>query len=244
MMAHDGTGEPREVPPAAAQVFGARLPLAVRYVELLASTGITHGLLGPREAPRLWDRHVLNSAVIHPLFGEGATVADVGSGAGLPGIPLAIARPDLTVSLVEPLLRRTRWLEASVSGLGLENVTVVRGRAEALWGSRRFEHVTARAVARIRELARLTLPLLSSGGSLHALKGEQADAELAEDAETLAALGARTWSVTRLGRGLVTPEAVVVSIVVGGEPPVPAALARPRPTSEPRAPGRGRSREG
>lgn len=244
MTGHDSAGGPPQVPPAAAQVFGARLALAHRYVELLGTTGITHGLLGPHEAARLWDRHVLNSAVIHPLFREGATVADVGSGAGLPGIPLAIVRPDLTVSLVEPLLRRTRWLEATLSALGLENVTILHDRAEALWGRQRFEQVTARAVARTRELARLTFPLLSSGGSLHALKGERADVELAEDAVALAALGARSWSVTRHGLGLVTPEAVVVSVVVGREPPVPSARVRARPASMPGARRRARSQRG
>ena len=121
---------------------------------LLADTGISHGLIGPREAPRLWDRHVLNSAVVQPVFAEGARVADIGSGAGLPGIPLAIARPDLRMVLVEPLQRRTIWLTSTIQVLGLTNVEVHRGRAESLWGAERFRHVTARAVARTGELAR------------------------------------------------------------------------------------------
>lgn len=210
-------------PAAAQQLFKERLPLAVRYVELLSTTGISHGLVGPREARRLWERHVLNSAAIQPLFSESARVADVGSGAGLPGIPLAIARSDLAVTLVEPLLRRTTWLEAALCDLGMDNVTVVRARAEALWGSRRFEHVTARAVARTGELARLAVPLLTAHGSLHALKGERADAELVEDAPVLARLGATSWFVSRQGVGLVDPPVVVVSVVVGDEPPVPTS---------------------
>lgn len=193
-------------------MFGARLTLAERYVAFLADTGISHGLMGPREADRLWERHVLNSAVIHPLFDEGAGVADIGSGAGLPGIPLAIARPDLHVTLVEPLARRTSWLDGVVQELGLTSVVVHRGRAESLWGGSRFRHATARAVARTAELARVTLPLLEEGGSLHALKGDRAEQELAEDAAALASMGApRTW-ISRFGAGVVDPESVVLSI--------------------------------
>lgn len=207
-------------PTAARAVFGDRLPVAERYVELLADTGISHGLVGPREAPRLWDRHVLNSAVVQALFGEAADIADIGSGAGLPGIPLAIARPDLHVALVEPLLRRTTWLEAAVDELGLDNVEVYRGRAESLWGARRFGHVTARAVARTAELARLTLPLLEAGGSLHALKGDRAEQELADDGSVLAALGASRMWISRHGAGVVDPETVVLSLEVS----VPVAM--------------------
>ncbi len=164
--------------------------LAEAYVDLLADTGISHGLIGPREAPRLWDRHVLNSAVVHPVFDHDSVVADIGSGAGLPGIPLAIVRPDLRLVLIEPLLRRTVWLTSTVAELGLTNVEVRRGRAESLWGQDRFHHITARAVARTGELARIGLPLLDAGGSLHALKGESAVTELAEDADELRSLGA------------------------------------------------------
>lgn len=205
---------PPPTPVAARDVFGERLPLAEQYVALLADTGISHGLVGPREATRLWDRHVLNCAVVHPLFDEAAEVADIGSGAGLPGIPLAIVRPDLRITLVEPLLRRTTWLEATVDELGLDNVEVHRGRAESLWGTRRFGHVTARAVARAAELARLTLPLLEAHGSLHAIKGGGAEQELAEDEPVLLTLGAlRTW-ISRHGAGVVDPESVVLSLEV------------------------------
>jgi 16S rRNA (guanine527-N7)-methyltransferase len=195
--------------------------LAEAYVARLADTGIAHGLIGPREAPRLWDRHVLNSAVVAPIFDREARVADIGSGAGLPGIPLAIARPDLQLTLVEPLLRRTVWLTAAIDELGLTNVDVHRGRAESLWGLARFRHVTARAVARTGELARLSLPLLEAGGSLHALKGGQGDEELEADAELLRGLGASRWFVSRFGAGIVDPETVVISVEVDTAVPVP-----------------------
>ena len=210
-------------PTVAATVFGPRLDVAEAYVALLADTGISHGLIGPREAPRLWDRHVLNSAVVQPVFAEGARVADIGSGAGLPGLPLAIARPDLRMVLVEPLQRRTIWLTSTIQALGLTNVEVHRGRAESLWGAERFGHVTARAVARTGELARITLPLLAAGGSLQALKGESAASELDEDAALLRSLGASRWSVARFGAGIVDPETVVLSVEVDAMVDVPSA---------------------
>lgn len=205
-------------------MFGSRLALAEAYAARLADTGISHGLIGPAEAPRLWERHVLNSAVVHPGLADGASVADVGSGAGLPGIPLAIVRPDLRVTLVDPLLRRTSWLEETVADLGLDNVRVVRGRAESLWGVERFRHVTARAVARTGELARLTLPLLEAGGSLLALKGENAPAELAEDAQSLGPLGATRWEVVRFGAGVVGTPTVVVVVQVETAVTAPASI--------------------
>lgn len=199
----------------AAAVFGSQLGQAEAYVRLLADTGISHGLIGPREAPRLWDRHVLNSAVVAPLFDVGATVADIGSGAGLPGIPLAIARPDLQLTLVEPLQRRVFWLRATLEELGLTNVTVHHGRAESLWSAGGFTYATARAVAATAELARITLPLLSENGRLHALKGDRAELELTRDQGALAALGAVDWQITRWGAGVVEPETVVLSVMVG-----------------------------
>lgn len=211
-------GSPAAVPstPVEAEVvFGAQLPLAEAYVRRLADTGISHGLIGPREAPRLWDRHVLNSAVVAPLFSAGATVADIGSGAGLPGIPLAIARPDLRVTLVEPLQRRVVWLQAAIDALDLKNVTVRRGRAESLWGATRFTYATARAVAATAELARITLPLLAENGVLHALKGDRAELELTRDQDALTQLGAVDCRITRWGAGLVEPETVVLSVAVG-----------------------------
>lgn len=202
-------------PVQAAGVFGSQLGRAEAYVRLLADTGISHGLIGPREAPRLWDRHVLNSAVVAPLFSAGATVADIGSGAGLPGIPLAIARPDLQLTLVEPLQRRVIWLRGTVEELGLTNVTVHHGRAESLWSTDEFAYATARAVAATAELARITLPLLSENGRLHALKGDRAELELTRDQSALTALGAVDCQITRWGDGVVLPETVVLSVTVG-----------------------------
>ena len=229
---------PPPAPDVATAVFGSRVSLAERYVALLADTGISHGLIGPREGSRLWDRHVLNCAVVHPLFETGADVADLGSGAGLPGIPLAIVRPDLRLTLVEPLLRRTTWLTAAVEELGLANVVVHRGRAESLWGRPRYRHVTARAVARIGELARIGLPLLDAGGSLHALKGTSALAELEEDAEQLRALNASRWRVASFGAGVVTPETIVTTVELDARI-VPGRRAW---GSAPQAPHRGGSR--
>ncbi|MFK4274363.1 16S rRNA (guanine(527)-N(7))-methyltransferase RsmG, partial [Streptomyces milbemycinicus] len=135
-------------PPEARDVFGDRFPEAVRYGELLADVGVTRGLIGPREVPRLWERHLLNCAVLSEVVPERVTVCDVGSGAGLPGIPLALTRPDLQITLLEPLLRRTNFLREVVELLGLDHVTVVRGRAEEVLGKLPPMHVvTARAVA-------------------------------------------------------------------------------------------------
>jgi 16S rRNA (guanine527-N7)-methyltransferase len=185
-------------------VFGLeRLPLAVRYAELLATEGVLRGLIGPREAPRLWDRHLLNCAVLDELVPQGAAVADVGSGAGLPGLVLAIARPDLRVTLVEPLLRRTRFLEEAVVVLGLEGqVEVLRGRAEELGGDRMFAVVTARAVAPLDRLARWCLPLVAPGGELVAMKGASASAEVESAGPALRKLGCRPPVVVELGAGL------------------------------------------
>ncbi len=163
----------------AQDVFGDGYPTAQRYVDILASRGVDWGLIGPREVDRLWPRHVLNSLAIGELIGEGRTVVDVGSGAGLPGIPLAIRRPDLSVTLLEPLLRRANFLTEVVTELGLDDrVAVVRGRAEEHPG--RYDVVTARAVAALPKLLGWCLPLLASGGELLALKGESAEQELVE----------------------------------------------------------------
>ncbi len=200
-MKHDGDAPltPPAAPSGAAAVFGDRLPLAVRFAGILADTGVSHGLIGPREVPRLWDRHVLNCAVIEDAFPVGATLVDVGSGAGLPGVALAIARPDLTVHLVEPMLRRTTWLESVVGELGLDSVTVHRGRAEDLGGSVRASWVTARAVARLDKLARWCVPLLDDEGTLVAMKGRSALTELEEDRAALEKLGLASAVVTEHG---------------------------------------------
>lgn len=163
----------------ARDVFGDSYQLAQQYVDILASRGVDWGLIGPREVDRLWPRHVLNSLAIAPMIGEGRTVVDVGSGAGLPGIPLAIKRPDLSVTLLEPLLRRANFLTEVVAELGLtDRVTVIRGRAEE--HRERYDVVTARAVAALPKLLGWCLPLLALRGELLALKGESAEQELVE----------------------------------------------------------------
>jgi 16S rRNA (guanine527-N7)-methyltransferase len=212
-----GDGTPA-APPAAVEYFGGRLPVLERYVSMLAGPGIERGLLGPREVPRLWDRHLLNCAVIQDAVAKGATVVDVGSGAGLPGVVLAVVRPDLAVTLVEPLLRRSVFLGEVVAELRLSNVNVVRSRAEQLHGKVLADVVTARAVAPLDRLARWTLPLLRTGGLLVALKGTSVRKELAEAADSLKALGAVSWRVTEYGAGVVDPPSLAAVVEVGDRP--------------------------
>lgn len=202
-------------PAGAKQVFGDRLALAERFTAILTDTGVSHGLIGPREVPRLWERHVLNCAVIHPAIAVGQMVIDVGSGAGLPGLALAIARPDLDLHLVEPMLRRTNWLSRAVDELELTNVSVHRGRAEQFWGVLSAPVVTARAVARLSELAEWCLPLLCPGGSMLAIKGLRAAEELETDRALLHQLGAVEAVIESFGRGVVEPETTVLRVVVG-----------------------------
>lgn len=234
-MKHDDTDErPVALPAApsgAAAVFGERMPLAVRFAEILADTGVTHGLVGPREVPRLWDRHVLNCAVIADAFPRDARLVDVGSGAGLPGIALAIARPDLDVHLVEPMLRRTQWLSEVVSELVLPNVTVHRGRAEELDGTVSAPWVTARAVARLDKLARWCVPLLEPGGTLVAMKGRSAATELEEDRRALQRLGLVSAVVSEHGGDVL--EEPVLTVDLRFEPKVPAGK-RTRASKKPR----------
>jgi 16S rRNA (guanine527-N7)-methyltransferase len=215
---HDESRKPPPPPAGAEQVFGDRLALAERFTEILCDTGVTHGLIGPREVPRLWERHVLNCAVIHPAIPADQMVIDVGSGAGLPGIALAIARADLDLHLVEPMLRRTNWLSRAVEELELTNVVVHRGRAEQFWGVLRAPVVTARAVARLSQLAGWCLPLLLPGGSMLALKGAGALDELAADRALLHRLGAVNEGIETFGRGVVDPETTVLRVVLGDSP--------------------------
>jgi len=179
-------------------VFGERLPLAERYAELLATSGVERGLIGPREVDRLWERHLFNCAAPVARVPEGSTVADVGAGAGLPGMVWAIARPDLHVTLIEPLLRRTTWLEEVVADLGLQDqVTVLRSRAEDV--DQTFDVVTARAVAALDKLARWCMPLVRPGGLLLALKGRSAAEEVEAARATLARLKAGDIVVATYG---------------------------------------------
>jgi 16S rRNA (guanine527-N7)-methyltransferase len=176
-------------PPAAAAVFGDRLPLACRYASQLAGAGVERGLIGPRETERVWHRHLLNCAAIGALIPRGSTVVDIGSGAGLPGVPLAIARPDLTIVLVESMLRRTTFLSEVVAELELTGVSVRRGRAEELTERGFADVVTARAVAPIDKLVRWALPLAKEHGAVLALKGAGAADELAAAWPSLQRIG-------------------------------------------------------
>ena len=207
-------------PPQGAQaVFGESLADAVRYAELLADAGVTRGLIGPREVPRLWGRHLLNCAVLSEVVPKGVTVCDVGSGAGLPGIPLALVRPDLKITLLEPLLRRTNFLQEVVELLGLDHVTVVRGRAEEVLGTLQPVHVvTARAVAPLDRLAGWGVPLLRPYGEMLALKGDTADEEIQGARAALSKLGVVEAEVIHVGAGLVDPASTVVRVVVGESP--------------------------
>ena len=193
-------------PPHAAGVFASRLDLAMAYAQLLATDGVVKGLIGPREVPRIWDRHIMNSAVVVSRVPQDATVADIGTGAGLPGLVWAIARPDIHVTLVEPLLRRTVFLDQVVSDLGLDNVTVLRSRAEDVRGT--FDVVTARAVAALDKLARWCMPLVRPGGVLLAMKGQSAAEEVQTASATLHRLGATSIVVTTYENGE-TPTTVV-----------------------------------
>lgn len=200
-------------PPIATTVFGDNLTAAVQFTELLAAVGVERGLIGPREVDRLWDRHILNSAVIASAIPEGARVVDLGSGAGLPGVPLIIARPDLQVTLLEPMARRVAWLTEVVDTLAL-SASVVRGRAEEpaikqqLAGA---DVVIARAVAPLAKLWAWSAPLLRQGGRLIALKGESADEEVVRDGSAVTRAGGSLPVVERCGADvLAVPTTIVV----------------------------------
>lgn len=204
-------------PASARELFGDRIELGRSYAASLAAQGETLGLIGPRELPQLWTRHILNSVLLAPLLH--GRVGDVGSGAGLPGLVLAIARPDVEMTLIEPMERRTDWLLAEVERLQLSNVEVLRARAEDLPGSgelRPLDQVTARAVSALRTLIPLTAPLVRSGGQLVLLKGERAGAEIdaaqkvirrhrLHDVEVLELGAAHGLETTRVVRATVDP---------------------------------------
>lgn len=205
---------------AAAAVFGERLGVACRYAELLATAGVERGLLGPREVGRIWDRHILNSAALAELLDPGERLIDIGSGAGLPGIPLAIARPDLDVVLLEPLLRRSEFLNEVIHELGLA-VEVVRGRAEEPGVCNRFgerDAAVSRAVASLDKLTKWSLPLLRPAGRMLAIKGERAADEVEQYRRVMAASGAADVRVVTCGANYLRPPATVVSARRGNPP--------------------------
>lgn len=195
-------------------MFSHRLADTEQYVELLAGPGRDRGLMGPREVPRLWDRHLLNCAALTRLLPEAASVCDIGSGAGLPGLVLALRRPDLRVTLVEPLLRRATFLQEAVDTLGL-SVEVVRARAEDLHGAREFDVVTSRAVAPLETVVGWSLPLTRVGGTVLAMKGTTAAAELDEAARALDRLGAVAPEVVVLEESWLSFPTTVVRVEAG-----------------------------
>jgi len=194
-------------PPAGAEVlFGDQWDRAQRYAELLSTWGVDRGMIGPREVPRLWERHLLNCAVVVPRLPRSATVADVGTGAGLPGLVWAIARPDIAMTLVEPLLRRVSFLEEVVADLGLTNVEIARSRAEDHPG--RYDVVTARAVAALDKLTTWCWPLVAPGGVLLAMKGRSAPEEVEAARPLLDRLGVTDVRIASYGE-LAVPTTVV-----------------------------------
>lgn len=212
------------VPTQVAEVFGTRTPLARQYARLLRTDGVERGLLGPREGARVWERHLLNSAVLAELIPRDSHVVDLGSGAGLPGLPLALARPDLRVTLVEPMLRRSTFLDECVASLDLPGVEVRRARAEELVGRLTADVVVARAVARLATLLPWSMPLVRPGGAVLALKGAAVAAELEAIGVTdlgngryvpprwLVDAGVDGLDVPTVGYGIIDPPAIVVRV--------------------------------
>lgn len=194
-------------------MFSDALPLAEEYADLLAREATVRGLIGPREVPRLWERHLVNCALVTDLVPEDSTLCDIGSGAGLPGVVLAIRRPDLRVTLVEPLLRRTTFLDEVVARLELTNVEVVRGRAEALHGKRTFDVVTARAVAPMARLSQWSLPLVRSGGAFLAMKGSSVQAEVESATKAIRTGHGVLDRIVELGTDVLDPPVRVVRVV-------------------------------
>jgi 16S rRNA (guanine527-N7)-methyltransferase len=196
-------------PAAAAAVFGSAPGQAQAFARILATRGVEQGLIGPHEVPRLWDRHLLNCAVVAELIGDrDRTLVDIGSGAGLPGIVLAMIRPELDVTLLEPMERRCRFLSECVTELGLANASVLRGRAEDT--VLRADVATARAVAPLDRLAGLAAGLVRPGGMVLAIKGRTAADELRKARPVLRRIGARGAEVVRVGQGKVDPATTVV----------------------------------
>jgi 16S rRNA (guanine527-N7)-methyltransferase len=190
-------------PAAAAALFGDQIEVARSFTNELARRGEELGLIGPLELPRLWTRHILNSALLAPLLEARGRVADVGSGAGLPGLVLAIARPDVEFVLIEPMERRTDWLRAESDRLGLQNVTVLRGRAEDVADDVVVDQVTARAVSALSKLIPLTVPLVRSGGQLILMKGARVDEEIEKARKVILRKRLSDVEVLELGEGVV-----------------------------------------
>ena len=200
-------------PKAAADIFGSQLELARAYTDRLAKDSETFGLLGPRELPRIWGRHVINSALLSELVPAGSKVADIGSGAGLPGIPMAIAQPDAHFTLIEPMERRSGWLQQVIEDLGIRNADVIRARAEEVERTD-FDIATARAVAALDKLLKLLTPLIrgSEGKTVLAMKGSRAPEEILDAKKRLEILGFDAPEIITLGLGRAPETATVVRI--------------------------------
>jgi len=202
------------MPDVGRAVFGGAAATAERYAGLLAGVGVERGVIGPNEVPRIWERHLLNSAAVAELVPLGSSLVDLGSGAGLPGIVLAMVLPDSEVVLLEPMLRRATFLEECVAELGLGNARVVRARAEQVAGELAVDVVTARAVAPLDRLAALAVGLLKPGGIVLAVKGAKASGEVRDAKAALDRLGLRDAEVLAVGSGKVDPAATVVRLTV------------------------------
>jgi 16S rRNA (guanine527-N7)-methyltransferase len=200
-------------PAAAAALFGDRIELARAFTGNLAKHGEEYGLIGPLELPRLWTRHILNSVLVAPLLRPGL-VGDIGSGAGLPGLVLAVARPDVSFVLIEPMERRVKWLESQAAELGLDNVTVLRARAEEAVDRVALDQVTARAVSALSKLVPITVPLVRDGGELVFLKGANAQKEIDAASKVIRKYHLRDVEVLVLGEGVVPEVTRVIRATV------------------------------
>jgi 16S rRNA (guanine527-N7)-methyltransferase len=200
--------EPEPEPASAQAIFGQNLDKARAYFAALVRDGDLLGLLGPREMPKLWTRHILNSAVVAELVKDGQSVADVGSGAGLPGIPMALAQPNAHFTLIEPMERRSDWLKLMVHELGLGNVSVIRARAEEV--GEVFDIVTARAVSALPKLLKMCVPLTKHGGQIIALKGSKAAEEIEESRRLQKKLGIESFDMVYTGEQFLTEPTLVV----------------------------------
>lgn len=193
-------------------MFGDQLAVARQFTANLAQYGEELGLIGPLELPRLWSRHILNCGIVAPLLN--GRVGDVGSGAGLPGLVLAIARPDVEFVLIEPMERRTAWLNDQVAALDLKNVTVVRDRAEDVRRDVLLDQVTARAVSALKKLIPMTAPLVRPGGELVLMKGAGATAEIDAAAKQIRTFKLQNVEVLTLGEGILDEVTRVVRATV------------------------------
>lgn len=205
---------PEREPDAAASVFGDRIELARRFTDALIAQGEERGLIGPLELPRIWNRHILNSAVAGPLFTAGSRVGDIGSGAGLPGLVLAIARPDVRWVLIEPMERRVAWLAEQTAHLGLDNVEVVRARGEDWSEGPVLDAVTARAVSAFRTLIPITAPLVRDGGELILLKGANAANEITAAEKVIRRFRLSDVRVEPVGDGVIAEPTRVIRATV------------------------------